>query len=82
MQGKFGPFIDRVIRPSDGILASCRGGARYGSSPLVTSVVLPQSVVRRVTLPAEPEDKRMRPIYITEAGDCKNRSVVSIVLNL
>ncbi|KAF9508048.1 hypothetical protein BS47DRAFT_1350776 [Hydnum rufescens UP504] len=53
-----------------------KGAARSGLYPTVTSVIPSQSVVMRVRLPAEAEDKRMRPAYITTSGGmhfCENR---------
>ncbi|KAF9511742.1 hypothetical protein BS47DRAFT_1298549, partial [Hydnum rufescens UP504] len=61
---QFGSSTVSVIRPADGDIASCRGGPRFGISSLVSSVIHPQSVFLRVALPAEREDRMMRPVYI------------------
>ncbi|KAF9510357.1 hypothetical protein BS47DRAFT_1487533 [Hydnum rufescens UP504] len=55
---------------------SCHGGARFSVSSLVSSVIHPQNVFRHVALPAEREDRMMRPVYITSAGGgtlCEHR---------
>jgi len=73
---QFGSGLLSVIRPADGDLASCHGGARFGISSLVSSVIHPQNVFRHVALPAEREDRMMRPVYITSVGGrslCEHR---------
>ncbi|KAF9511536.1 hypothetical protein BS47DRAFT_1298749 [Hydnum rufescens UP504] len=75
---EFKSSVPSIIRPADGDTASNRGAARSGLYPTVTSVIPSQSVVMRVRLPAEPEDKRMRPTYITTSGGthfCENSRV-------
>ncbi|KAF9510360.1 hypothetical protein BS47DRAFT_1331774 [Hydnum rufescens UP504] len=62
---QFGSSIVSVIRPGDGDIGSCHGGPRFGISSLVSSVKHTQNVFRRVALPAEREDRMMRPVYIT-----------------
>jgi len=65
-----------VIRPADGDFASCGGGARVGIASPVSSVIPPQNIFRRVTLPAEQEDRVLRPAYITGVPGsllCENR---------
>ncbi|KAF9510323.1 hypothetical protein BS47DRAFT_87827 [Hydnum rufescens UP504] len=65
-----------VVRPPDGDFASCGGGALFHAGSLVSSVVPPQNVFRRVTLPAEQEDTMLRLAYITGVPGtwlCENR---------
>ncbi|KAF9510334.1 hypothetical protein BS47DRAFT_1319737 [Hydnum rufescens UP504] len=65
-----------VIRPAEGDFASYGGGARLRIGSLVSSVVPPHNVFRRVTLPAEQEDMALRPAYITGVPGsllCENR---------
>jgi hypothetical protein len=75
LQDRFASNI-AVIRPADGDLASYGGGARVGIGSLVSSVIPPQNVFRWVTLPAEQEDRTLRPAYITGVPGsllCENR---------
>ncbi|KAF9511771.1 hypothetical protein BS47DRAFT_1346364 [Hydnum rufescens UP504] len=76
LQEQFGSSIVSVIRPGDGGIGSCHSGPRFGISSLVSSVVHPQNVFRRVTFPAEREDRMMRPVYITSVAGrslCEHR---------
>ncbi|KAF9511769.1 hypothetical protein BS47DRAFT_1394865 [Hydnum rufescens UP504] len=73
---QFGSSLVSVIRPANGDLASCHGGARFGVSSLVSSVIHPQNVFRHVALPAEREDRMVRPVYITSVAGgslCEHR---------
>ncbi|KAF9511772.1 hypothetical protein BS47DRAFT_1486686 [Hydnum rufescens UP504] len=47
---QFGPSIGSIIRPADGDVALCRGGARFGIGSLVSSVIQPQNVFRHMVL--------------------------------
>ncbi|KAF9511754.1 hypothetical protein BS47DRAFT_1486679 [Hydnum rufescens UP504] len=67
---QFGSSIVSIIRPAD---VSCHGGPRFGVGSLVSSVIHPRNVFLRVALPAEREDRMMRPIYITSVGVCEHR---------
>ncbi|KAF9511530.1 hypothetical protein BS47DRAFT_1395036 [Hydnum rufescens UP504] len=73
---KFKSAIPLIVRPPEGDTASNRGAAQSALHPTVTSVIPSQSVLMRLKLPAEPEDERMRPQYITTSGGtqfCENR---------
>lgn len=73
---RFISSIPSIIRPANGDIASCRGGARRSLSPIVSSVIQSQSIFRRDTFPAEPEDYKMRPVYIQKIKGksvCENR---------
>ncbi|KAI0752193.1 actin-like ATPase domain-containing protein [Fomes fomentarius] len=79
VQAQFGSRIRVIARPHDCDTATVRGAAQYGLArrPLVSSVIVPQSYMLKVKLPAEQEDWLKRPGYIREndAGVpiCKNR---------
>jgi hypothetical protein len=76
LQEQFDSSIVSVIRPGDGDIASCHGGPRFGIGSLVSSVIHPHNVFRRVALPAEREDRMMRPVYITSVAGrslCEHR---------
>ncbi|KAJ7619528.1 actin-like ATPase domain-containing protein [Roridomyces roridus] len=76
----FGTRIHTIARPPDSDTATLRGAARYGLArrPLVSHMVVPRSLVMKVKLPAEPEDRVRRPAYIfyseqMGADACENR---------
>ena len=62
-------------------MATLRGAAQYGLAkrPLVSRIVFPKAYIMKVKLPAEEQDRLMRPAYITynESGAplCENRYV-------
>ncbi|KAJ7260968.1 actin-like ATPase domain-containing protein [Mycena haematopus] len=76
---QFSPLIHTIASPPDSDTATLRGAARYGLARrrLVSQLVVPQSYVMKVKLPAEPEDRIHRPgyIYVNDAGVeiCENR---------
>ncbi|KAF9510329.1 hypothetical protein BS47DRAFT_1487511 [Hydnum rufescens UP504] len=65
---QFSPSILSIIRPADGDIALCRGGARFGIGSPVSSVIQPQNVFRLVSLPVQEEDRMTRPAYITNVA--------------
>ncbi|KAF9511534.1 hypothetical protein BS47DRAFT_1298819 [Hydnum rufescens UP504] len=68
IKDEFKSAIPSIIRPTNGDTASNCGAARSGLYPTVISVIPSHSVVMRVRLPAEPEDKRMRPASVVTTG--------------
>ncbi|KAF9510321.1 hypothetical protein BS47DRAFT_1396058 [Hydnum rufescens UP504] len=65
---QFSSSVVSIIRPARGENALCHGGARFGIGSLVSSIIQPQNLFRRVALPAERDDRMMRPVYITNVA--------------
>ncbi|GAA6018692.1 hypothetical protein JCM11491_001264 [Sporobolomyces phaffii] len=86
VQEAYGNQIGIIVRPRDADVATLRGAARFGlSKATVSSVIAPRSYIMKCKLPAEEEDRIMRPGFIStnDAGVtvCENRLTYLLAKN-